>query len=135
MLAKHDAETASYIFAADKEYNILYFSDESVASNLITDAGFDESYEVFKYENGHTYYRVNLVTNPSAAADGPDKYCALRNHFYKISVTDIKALGAPNAPGVVPTDPDQPLESDAWLATTILIDPWTAVDMNNTTLQ
>ena len=135
VLAKHDAETASYICAADKEYNILYFSDESVASNLITDAGFDESYEVFKYENGHTYYRVNLVTNPSAAADGPDKYCALRNHFYKISVTDIKALGAPNAPGVVPTDPDQPLESDAWLATTILIDPWTAVDMNNTTLQ
>ena len=135
VLAKKDAKTASYIFASDNDYNILYFASTSKAGSVKSALGLGSEWTVETYTNGNVYYRVNLITDPAAAADGPDKYCALRNHFYKITVTDIKALGAPNAPGVVPTDPDQPLESDAWLEATIDAEPWVAVDMDNTTLQ
>ena len=135
VLAKKDAKTASYIFASDNNYNILYFASTSKAGSVKSALGLGSEWTVETYTNGNVYYRVNLITDPAAAADGPDKYCALRNHFYKITVTDIKALGAPNAPGVVPTDPDQPLEADAWLDATIDAEPWVAVDMDNTTLQ
>ena len=134
VLAKKDAKTASYIFASDNDYNILYFASTSKAGSVKSALGLGSEWTVETYTNGNVYYRVNLVTNPDAT-DLKEKYCALRNHFYKITVTDIKALGAPNAPGVVPTDPDQPLESDAWLEATIDAEPWVAVDMNNTTLQ
>jgi len=135
VLAKNVAATGSFIFASDNDYNILYFASQSKANTAKTALGLGTDWKVYEYTNGNVYYRVNLITDPSAAADGPDKYCALRNHFYKITVTDIKALGAPNAPGVVPTDPDQPLESDAWLDATIDAEPWVAIDMDNTTLQ
>lgn len=134
-LAKNDAKTASFIFASDNEYNILYFSSNSAATAARTTLGLSNEWKVQEYTNGNVYYRVNLITDAAASATGPDKYCALRNHFYKITVTDIKALGAPNAPGVVPTDPDQPLESEAWIETTIELDNWVPVDMDNTTLQ
>lgn len=135
VIAKNDAETASYIFASDNDYNILYFSSQTNANNVKRDLNLGNEWKVYEYANGNVYYRVNLVSDASAAADGPDKYCALRNHFYKITVTDIKALGAPNAPGVVPTDPDQPLESEAWLAAEIEIEDWVEANMDNTTLQ
>ena len=134
VLAKKDATTASYIFASDNEYNILYFASTTKANQAKTALGLGTGWSVETYTNGYVYYRVNLITNPDAT-DLKEKYCALRNHFYKITVTDIKALGAPNAPGVVPTDPDQPLESDAWLDATIDAEPWVAIDMDNTTLQ
>ena len=134
VLAKKDATTASYIFASDNEYNILYFASTTKANQAKTALGLGTGWSVETYTNGYVYYRVNLITNPDTT-DLKEKYCALRNHFYKITVTDIKALGAPNAPGVVPTDPDQPLEADAWLAATIDAEPWVAIDMDNTTLQ
>lgn len=134
VLAKKDVKTASYIFASDNDYNILYFASTGNASTVKSKLGLGSEWTVETYTNGNVYYRVNLMTNPDATVL-KEKYCALRNHFYKITVTDIKALGAPNAPGVVPTDPDQPLESDAWLDATIDAEPWVAVDMNNTTLQ
>lgn len=135
VIAKNDATTASYIFASDNDYNILYFSSQANANTVKTALGLDSAWKVYEYTNGNVYYRVNLVSDAAAAADGPDKYCALRNHFYKITVTDIKALGAPNAPGVVPTDPDQPIESEAWLAAEIEIEDWVEANMDNTTLQ
>ncbi len=135
VIAKNDALTASYIFASDNDYNILYFSSQTNANSVKSTLGLDSAWKVYEYANGNVYYRVNLVSDAAAAADGPDKYCALRNHFYKITVTDIKALGAPNAPGVVPTDPDQPLESEAWLAAEIEIEDWVEANMDNTTLQ
>ncbi len=134
VLAKNVAPTGSFIFASDNDYNILYFASQSKANTAKTALGLGTDWKVYEYTNGYVYYRVNLVTNPDAT-DLKEKYCALRNHFYKITVTDIKALGAPNAPGVVPTDPDQPLEADAWLDATIDAEPWVAVDMDNTTLQ
>ena len=134
VLAKNVTPTGSFIFASDNDYNILYFASQSKANTAKTALGLGTDWKVYEYTNGYVYYRVNLVTNPDAT-DLKEKYCALRNHFYKITVTDIKALGAPNAPGVVPTDPDQPLEADAWLDATIDAEPWVAVDMDNTTLQ
>ena len=134
VLAKNVAATGSFIFASDNEYNILYFANQSKANTAKTALGLGTDWKAYEYTNGNVYYRVNLMTNPDAT-DLKEKYCALRNHFYKITVTDIKALGAPNAPGVVPTDPDQPLESDAWLDATIDAEPWVAIDMDNTTLQ
>lgn len=136
VVAKNDAKTASYVFAANASYDILYFTTETAAKGYITAASLSSSeWKAYKYDKGQVYYRVNLVSDKNAAADGPDKYCVLRNHYYKINVTDVKALGAPTTAGVVPTDPDQPLEADAWLDAEINIEDWQVVDMDDTVLQ
>ena len=131
VLAKNVAATGSFIFASDNEYNILYFANQSKVNTAKTALGLGTDWKAYEYTNGNVYYRVNLMTNPDAT-DLKEKYCALRNHFYKITVTDIKALGAPTAPGVVPTDPDQPLESDSWLAADITCADWNPIDQNAT---
>lgn len=135
-LARHDATTGTYIFYSDEDFNLVYFPSNGDASTFMTANALDaQGYEVFEYKGGLAYYRVNLVTDNTEGATASAKYCSLRNNFYKITVTDIKAIGSNTAPGLVPTDPDQPLEADTYLVATIDVEDWVAIDMNNTILQ
>ena len=129
--ARNDKKTATWIFASDESYNLLYFATEKAAKDYISAAKLGSSYTAVKYAEGLSYYRVNIITDITAT-DFSQKYCVKRNNYYKINVTDIKALGAPTAPGVVPTDPDQPLESDSWLAADITCADWNPIDQNAT---
>ena len=129
--ARNDAKTATWIFASDESYNLLYFATERAAKDYISAAKLGSAYTAVKYAEGMSYYRVNIITD-NTATDFSQKYCVKRNNYYKINVTDIKALGAPTAPGVVPTDPDQPLESDSWLAADITCADWNPIDQNAT---
>lgn len=134
VVAKNDKATASYVFATDKNYDILYFTSETAAKNYISAAKLDnKTWTFLKYTGGNVYYRVNIM-NPDGT-DLTSKYSVHRNHYYKIDVTDIKALGANDTPGVTPTDPDTPIETEAWVETEIEVDNWEPVEMDNTTLQ
>lgn len=136
VLARHEAETGSYIYLSDDDFNLIYFPSNGDASAFMTEKNLAaDGYEVYEYKNGEAYYRVNLISDLNEGASTSEKYRVLRNNFYKITVTDIKALGANTAPGLIPSDPDQPLEADSWLAAEIGIEDWEVVEMNNTELQ
>ena len=128
--ARNDAATATWIFASDEEYKMIYFASESDARAYITAAKLGNDYKAYKYEKGLAYYRVNLI-NDAEATDLSLKYRVVRNNYYRVNVTAIKALGAPTAPGVVPTNPDTPIEQDSYMAAEITVDPWTAHDQDS----
>lgn len=128
VLARNDASTASWVFAADADYNLLYFAAETDATAYATSNSLS-GYNAYTYTKGQAYYRINLITDPEATSLS-EKYRVVRNHFYKVNVTDVKALGAPTADGVIPTDPEQPLDADAWIAAEIEIADWEPVDQN-----
>lgn len=138
VVAKNDVVQGTYVFSSDEEYNILYFTDKTAADSYIaakklpTAAATD--YKAMQYAGGLAYYRVNLVSDKKATSL-TDKYCVLRNHYYRIEVTEIKALGAPNPDGTVPENPDEPLEAEGWLAASITVNPWTICDMGGTILK
>lgn len=132
VLARHDAATASWVYATDASYNILYFANEADATAYAAEYSVT-NYEAYTYTSGYAYYRINLKTD-SEAESLSDKYCVLRNHFYMVNITEVKGLGAPTGPGVIPTDPEEPLEAEAWLTATIEIDDWVEV-ANDATLQ
>lgn len=138
VVAKNDAFQGTYVFSSDAEYNILYFTDKAAAESYIAakklPAESATDYKALCYTNGQAYYRVNLISDKTASSLS-DKYCVLRNHYYRIEVTEIKALGAPNPDGTVPENPDEPLEAEGWLAAKIIINPWTVCDMGGTILK
>lgn len=135
--AKHDSASAAYVFAADSQYNLLYFTSEEAANEYITAKGLPTAaltdWTVLEYKEGKSYYRVNLITD-TKAENLSAKYRVLRNHYYRIEVKEIKALGANLPEGVVPENPDEPIEAEGWLVAEITVNPWTICD-NPTILQ
>lgn len=126
-VARHDAATASWIYASDDEYNVLYFATESDATAYQAAIGGD--YEVAKFNGGYSYYRVYLKDD-AASENLSEKYRALRNTCYRINITDIKALGAPTGDDVIPEDPDTPIEQDSWVASEISVSPWSVTEQD-----
>ena len=126
VLARNDEKTATWVFASDESYNLLYFNSEAAANSYKSENDLSAEYLPYKYDKGLCYYRVHFIDeNYADSSDLSKKYRVLRNYFYRVNVTDIRALGAPTAPGTVPTDPDTPIEQDNWLACTITVSPWT----------
>lgn len=87
--------------------------------------------EVKTYTGGRCYYRVNL--RDIAKTTLQQKYCVLRNHFYKINITQINSLGGSSTTDpdvVVPTEPTTPLEKSTYISADITIEAWNAILMN-----
>lgn len=83
------------------------------------------------YTGGLCYYRVNLRDITKTALQ--EKYCVLRNNYYKINITQINSLGGNSTTDpevIVPTDPDTPLETETHISANILIAPWNPILMN-----
>lgn len=90
-----------------------------------------DNLEVKTYQGGHCYYRVNL--RDITKTELQQKYCVLRNHFYKINITQINSLGGSNTTDpdvVVPTDPAHPLEESTYISADITVEEWIAILMN-----
>lgn len=84
------------------------------------------------YTNGQCYYRMNL-RDITKTASLQEKYCVLRNNFYKVNITEVNSIGgnSPTDPDViVPVDPETPLETETHISADITIVPWTVVEMN-----
>lgn len=120
------------VFAASED-KILYFQNETDADNYRKNVLKDEEsgapakskYEVVKYTDGISYYRLNLHTKES---DLMKKYAVLRNTYYKTNVTSIDYLGDNTIKGVIPEDPDTPLEVETNISCKIEIAPWTVIE-------
>lgn len=105
------------------------YADETEVNNAqVQDA---TNLEVKTYTTGLCYYRVNL--RDITKSDLTQKYSVLRNHYYKINITQINSLGGEtiNDPDiVVPTDPDTPLETETFISADITVEAWNAIIMN-----
>lgn len=131
--ARHDSEHGTYIFLTDESYNMLYFPSETAAEDYATSKNLPvksetdtDGYELLKYTNGDAYYRVNIKNAPESSSLS-QKYSVQRNSFYQVTVNSVNNLGAPDAGGVIPDNPDEPLDPDYWLVTTIDVADWTIV--------
>lgn len=134
VVARNIAKTATWIFSTDENYSMIYFATETDAKKYIADSKLGTEFKAYKYTKGQAYYRVNLINTDDENATPSEVFRVMRNNYYRLSVTDIKNLGAPYAPGVVPSDPDTPLDQDSFLACEIEIEPWTVHD-NDSQLQ
>lgn len=129
VLARNDKKTATWIYASDADYKVMYFASAADANTYKASANLEDSYEATKYSDGMAYYRIEIKSAPESE-NLNEKYCVLRNNYYRINVTDIKALGAPSAPGLVPEDPTTPLEKDSHIVAEIDVTPWVMKDIN-----
>lgn len=126
-LARRIAASATWIFAAGEDGDIIYFASESDAQTYLSSANLAAGYEVYEFASGFCYYRVNILASQN---EDEKIYGVERNNYYRLNVTDIKGLGAPNAPGVVPEDPDTPIDENSYLACEITIVPYTVHDQD-----
>lgn len=142
VIALNNPATASWVFLQDDSNRQMYFATQTDAESYITANDLNKDIEegqpkwaVYEYKNGLCYYRLNITTDQDESHALNLRYRVMRNTFYQATVTRIDALGAPNPGGVVPDDPDQPVEPSAWLVCRIDIKPWTVCSMNDQVLQ
>jgi hypothetical protein len=127
VLASHNAADGDITFLT-KEDKILYFANESDASAYLAAQDDLVDYQVLKYTEGKSYYRLNIRDIKQRTLT--EEYAVLRNHYYKVNITEISNLGFNTPGGTVPTDPETPLETQTYISAEILIEPWTVVEMN-----
>lgn len=88
-----------------------------------------EASGIYRYSNGICYYPVWIMHNPtSEVAMEQDKYGVVRNHWYELTVTDIKKLGVNKPTYDDPDDPDDPEEVS--IQVQAKIKEWTRVYQN-----
>lgn len=128
--ARNVGGKSTWVYASDENYNIVYFADEEDAAAFIEEKNLSDDYAPYKFDKGQCYYRVNILNTSDTSLSLSERYRVVRNNYYRVNVTEIKNLGAPTAPGVVPDDPDTPLEQDSFISCEINIVPWTLHDQN-----
>lgn len=127
VLAKKEAVSGKITFAT-KDDKILYFEQNTDATTYQGTQANLNDYEVLKYTNGISYYRLNI--RDIRENDLTKKYAVNRNHYYKVNITEISNLGFNTAAGTIPTEPTTPLETQTYISADITIEAWTVVDMN-----
>lgn len=123
---------------ADQKYKNLdsyygIYKDEATAQAVLSTGALStatdkDHYGIIKYTGGLSYYRLNL--RDMTKSTSKERYSVLRNHFYKVAITEINNIGWNNPKDLVDPDDTDPVEADASLEVTITVDDWTDVDMN-----
>lgn len=128
VVAKSDESKGTVEYASESG-KIKYFSTEAAAqSHLTTNSATLTGYSIQKFNQGFAWYRLNL--RDVAKTDAKERYAVLRNHYYKVNVTEIYGLGFNTPEAIIPKDPDTPLETSTYVSAEITIEDWTAVEMN-----
>lgn len=128
VVAKVDKAKATVEYASESG-KIKYFSSaENAQSHLTANTASLTGYEVLKYDGGYAWYRLNI--RDVAKTDTKERYAVLRNHYYKVNVTEVFGLGFNTPEAIIPTDPDTPIETSTYVSADITIEDWTAVEMN-----
>lgn len=111
-----------------KSYEYKYFASNADASKWISDNSKGDTWAPAEYKNGNCYYRLNI--RDIRETDVPKRYSVLRNNYYKVNITQIDDMGSNTPGGLVPEDPETPLETSTHISASITIEAWTTVDMN-----
>ena len=83
------------------------------------------------YTAGQCFYRLNLRDVTKTVLN--EKYAVLRNHIYKINITEVNGIGgnSPIDPDVIlPVKPETPLETETHISAEITVLNWIPVEMN-----
>ena len=88
------------------------------------------------YWNGMGYYIINIANNTYATKldEQPLMYGVVRNHSYVYNLTNYVGLGTPVTNPNIPTEPENPSESDGYIAAKLNVLDWRVIH-HNTTLQ
>lgn len=129
VLAYNYKTSGTWSFVSGEDKKMLYFATNSEAEAYKNTNGIAlENYSVYQYINGITYYRIDLVHDMDLNDGGTELHRILRNNYYRARVKSIEALGSPTVEGLVPEDPDTPIQKDSYLSAEITVNPWTAHD-------
>lgn len=128
VVAKADKVKATVEYASEAGKIKYFTTQEAAQAYLTTNASVLAEYEVQKFDQGYAWYRLNL--RDVAKTDAKERYAVLRNHYYKVNVTEIFGLGFNTPEAIIPEDPDTPLETSTYVSAEITIEDWTAVEMN-----
>lgn len=125
VLAHTYEDTGTWSFLTGDDRKMLYFASADDAEAYKAERGeVLSAYHVYEYTNGICYYRIDLVHDKDTP-DGTELHKIMRNNYYRANVTKIDALGSPNVEGLVPGNPDTPIEKDSYLSAEIIVKPWT----------
>ncbi len=124
VLGYHYDDTATWSFLTADDKKIIYFASTEDAEAYKTAAGVSlESYKVYEYMNGLCYYRIDLVHDMDTD-EGTEIHKIIRNNYYRAKVKKIDALGSPDVEGLVPGNPDTPIQKDSYISAEITVNPW-----------
>lgn len=128
VLAFNYKTSGTWSFVTGEDKKMLYFATRNEAEAYRNAAGVAlDNYTVYEYANGITYYRIDLVHDMDTD-DGSELHRIMRNNYYRAKVKEIDALGSPTVEGLVPEDPDTPIQKDSYLSAEITVNPWYAHD-------
>ena len=119
-----------YHFSSENEYVSFgeHDSNPNNANYVAINAFLDNIQPALFYNDGHTYYYIDIEHLGTAAA----KYGVVRNHVYKIDVNSIKGYGTPvfkpNSNIVNPEYPE--LEQESYVAARINVLSWKIVSQS-----
>ena len=119
-----------YHFSSENEYVSFgeHDSNPNNANSVAINAYLDNIQPALFYNDGHTYYYIDIEHLGTAAA----KYGVVRNHVYKIDVNSIKGYGTPvfkpNSNIVNPEYPE--LEQESYVAARINVLSWKIVSQS-----
>lgn len=82
-----------------------------------------------EYTDGTSYYRV-LVSGDQANTDLSKRYSVQRNTLINLSITHATGAGSNTEDGVVPKDPETPIDETSDLTVTVTVADWTSVDQS-----
>lgn len=78
------------------------------------------------YKNGMTYYFTEI--KHLGSADSASEYGIIRNHVYKVNISDVKGFGTPvYDPDVDVEVPERPKETNSYVAAQVYILSWKVV--------
>ncbi|MDE6340934.1 MAG: fimbria major subunit, partial [Muribaculaceae bacterium] len=99
-------------------------TEQTLSAPRKTRAG-ASAFEVFKFENGAAYYRINIA-HTDASDETQKTYKVVRNNFYKVDIKNIKTLGLPSEEMLRPLNADMKpdTKASAWLETTLNVENW-----------
>lgn len=109
----------------------------------VTDVNVAEIIDDFGYvqywNGGNTYYFVPIKHQTATAAtdDAPatNYYGVVRNHYYKVNISQIIGYGTPvSDPAQYIDSPEVPEDEESWMAATIEILDWKVVENNDVVL-
>lgn len=129
VLAYNYKTSGTWSFVSGEDRKVLYFASTNDAEAYKNAQGdVLSNYSVYEYPNGAAYYRIDLVHDMDLDDGDTELHRILRNNYYRAKVKEISGLGSPTVEGLVPEDPDTPIQKDSYLSAEITVNPWYAHD-------
>ncbi|WP_294470501.1 Mfa1 family fimbria major subunit [uncultured Bacteroides sp.] len=114
--------------AKDGIYNTLVISKNIEKDDKSYDATVVETVKYLQYNNGITYYRIN-IQDGTQPENHNLAYSITRNNLYKVNVKSISGIGYPNE-GDVTVDPETPISQKTYMQAHISVEEWKVVDQD-----